>query len=170
MRAQPPDPASDPAASRTPVQSRLQTPRIGPSGQPLPRYASLRASKVNLRTGPGVRYPIKWVYQRTGLPVEVIDEFETWRNIRDWEGATGWIHQSMLSPTRMILVVERQRLLRRKPDPQAGGVALVEPGVVGRLRGCDGAWCRVEIKGFSGWLRRDEIYGDDDPARLTSGR
>ncbi len=132
---------------------------IGPSGLPLPRFVSLRAAKVNLRTGPGVRYPIEWVYTRRGLPLEIIDEFESWRRVRDWEGSLGWIHQSMLSGRRSALVLGKRRLMRRAPEDRAAAVARVEAGVVGRLRRCLSGWCRVEIKGFEGWLRRSEIYG-----------
>ena len=27
-----------------------------------------------MRTGPGVQYPVEWVYKRNGLPVEIISE------------------------------------------------------------------------------------------------
>lgn len=135
-------------------------PRNGPvSGLPLPRFVALRASEVNLRTGPGLRYPIDWVYKRSGLPVEVIDEFETWRRIRDWEGSIGWVHQNMLTGDRRALVVGKQRLLRRSPEDGATGLALLEAGVIARLTRCADGWCKLEIKGIEGWLREDEIYG-----------
>ena len=38
------------------------------TGLPLPRFVSLRAGEVNLRTGPGVQYPVDWVYLRKNLP------------------------------------------------------------------------------------------------------
>jgi SH3-like domain-containing protein len=81
----------------------------------LPRFVSLRASEVNLRTGPGIRYPIEWVFKRRDLPVEVVDEFESWRRIRDWEGTLGWVHQSMLRGRRTALVTGEPRVLRRAP-------------------------------------------------------
>src|SRR5258708_28049028 len=71
---------------------------------PLPRYLSLRSDEVNLRTGPGVRYPVDWVLQRRNMPVEVLAEFENWRKIRDWQGTEGWVHQSMLSGRRYAIV------------------------------------------------------------------
>ncbi len=132
---------------------------IGPSGLPLPRFVSLRAAKVNLRTGPGIRYPIEWVYARKGLPLEVIDEFETWRRVRDWQGSEGWVHQSMLSGRRGALVVGGERVLRRAPEVGAAGLARIEAGVVGRLRACAHRWCRIEAKGYEGWLPEGEIYG-----------
>lgn len=133
--------------------------RPGRSGLPLPRFVSLRASVVNLRTGPGVRYPIDWVYHRPDLPVEIIDEFEAWRRIRDWQGTVGWVHQSMLQGRRTLLLVGERRVLRRGPEADAAGLALLEPGVIAQLLSCDGNWCRVEVRGFEGWLDRGEVYG-----------
>ena len=152
--------AGGPVAAQTGAGARTALAReIGPSGLALPRFVTLRAAKVNLRTGPGIRYPIEWVYARKGLPLEVIDEFETWRRVRDWQGSVGWVHQSMLSGRRGAMVVGERRLLRRAPEDGAPGVAQVEAGVVGSLRRCTGGWCRIEVKGFEGWLRQDQIYG-----------
>ena len=132
---------------------------LGPSGLPLPRFVTLRAAEVNLRSGPGVRYPIEWVFTRRGLPVEVVDEFETWRRIRDWQGSEGWVHQSMLSGQRGAMVVGADRLLRRAPEPGAPAIAEVQVQVVGRLLNCRDGWCLIEAKGYEGWLRQGEIYG-----------
>jgi SH3-like domain-containing protein len=129
------------------------------TGLPLPRFASLRASEVNLRRGPGERYPIEWVYRRRGLPIEIIDEFESWRRIRDHDGTIGWIHRSMLRGQRTVLVLGNMMSLRRDPDAQAPAVARLEPGVVARLETCRTIWCRVETGGYSGWLRRQDVYG-----------
>lgn len=131
----------------------------GRTGLPIPRFVSLRASEVNLRTGPGVRYPIDWVYHRRDLPVEVIDEFETWRRIRDWEGTVGWVHQSMLQGARRALITGEARTLRQEPEKTSPPVARIEPGVIGRLENCEEIWCEVTVNGLSGWLQRHEFYG-----------
>jgi SH3-like domain-containing protein len=132
---------------------------LGPSGLPLPRFVTLRAAEVNLRSGPGVGYPIEWVFTRRGLPVEIIDEFETWRHIRDWQGSEGWVHQTMLSGQRGAMVVGAVRLLRRAPEPGAAAIAEIEIQVVGRLHQCRDAWCLIEASNIEGWLRQNEIYG-----------
>jgi SH3-like domain-containing protein len=124
-----------------------------------PYFLSLGASEVNLRTGPGVRYPIDWVYRRRALPVEVIGVFDHWRQIRDWQGTEGWVHQNMLSQRRTVIVTGERRQLRREPGPQSSALATVEPGVVGTLRSCSGDWCEVEIGGSRGWLARQEFWG-----------
>lgn len=131
------------------------------SGLPLPRFVSLRAEEVNLRTGPGVQYPIDWVYRRRQLPMEVIAEYDHWRKVRDPQGTQGWVHQSMLSPNRTVVVVDKLRTLRKSPATEAEPVARIEAGVVGRLLACPeaGSWCRVEFDGFAGYLRRVEVWG-----------
>ncbi|HIJ61270.1 MAG TPA: hypothetical protein HPQ04_01120 [Rhodospirillaceae bacterium] len=131
------------------------------SGLPLPRFVSLRSDEVNLRTGPGVRYPVDWIYTRRDLPVEVIAEFETWRKIRDWQGTEGWVHQSMLSARRMVVVTGSQRRLRAEPDDKAPSLALLDPNVVGRLLSCprNRVYCRLDVENIQGWLKRDEFWG-----------
>lgn len=133
--------------------------RPTPSSLPVPRFVTLRAGEVNLRTGPGVRYPVEWVFVRKGMPVEIIAEFDTWRRIRDWEGTSGWVHQSLLSGRRGVVVTGALRHLRRHPEEEAPVVARAEPGVIGELRRCRDAWCEVEIEGYRGWLRREEVWG-----------
>ncbi len=131
------------------------------TGLPLPRFVSLRADEVNMRTGPGVRYPVDWVYKRKYMPLEVIAEFGTWRKVRDIQGTQGWIHQSMLSNNRWITITGQTRTLRRKPDSQAAAVARIEPGASAQLVECpeDTGWCRVTSSGYEGWLRRVEFWG-----------
>lgn len=125
----------------------------------LPRFASLRASEVNLRAGPGEQYPIEWVYKRKDFPVEVVGRYDVWRKIRDWQGTEGWVHQRMLADTRSVIVRGEVRLLHAEPDPAASVVARAEPGVVAKLLECRGLWCRVEVQNVRGWLSRNEIWG-----------
>lgn len=137
--------------------------RGGPetSGLPLPRFASLRAGEVNVRTGPGVQYPVDWVFQRQGLPVEVIAEYRTWRKIRDWQGTQGWVHQSLLAGKRTVIVIGGTRALLAKPEADAKAVVQLEAGVVANLVNCpeQSTWCRIEVDGFDGWLRRVDFWG-----------
>lgn len=132
------------------------------SGLPVPRFVSLRSEEVNLRTGPGVRYPIEWVVTKRDLPVEVVQEFETWRKIRDSEGTEGWVHQSMLSSRRTFLVTGGvARKLRKTDSVDSAGIALLEASVVGRILQCPRgkAVCRVEVAGHQGWLKRSDFWG-----------
>ena len=125
----------------------------------MPRFASLRSDEVNLRAGPGTQYPVEWVFQRRYLPVEIVAEYEQWRRVRDVDGSEGWVHKSLLSGRRSILVTGGVRTLYRRPDAASAPELRAEPGVVGRLVACDGGWCRVEIAGARGWLPRAHLWG-----------
>lgn len=131
------------------------------SGLPLPRFVSLRADEVNMRTGPGVQYPVEWVYKRQGLPAEIIAEYGTWRKVRDWQGAQGWIHQSMLSGKRRFIVIGSMRTVRRSANSDSAARATLESGVIGRVTQCEGSssWCQIEVDGINGWLRRVDVWG-----------
>jgi SH3-like domain-containing protein len=124
-----------------------------------PRFESLRWDKVNLRAGPGDQYPILWVLTRKGMPVEVVDRFDVWRKIRDWQGSVGWVHERMLMGNRTVIVTGMERTLHADPNETAKPVARAEPGVVGRLLACRGAWCRIEAQGVKGWIERRAIFG-----------
>ena len=131
----------------------------GESTLPVPRFVSLRSDEVNVRTGPGVRYPIDWVFTRKTLPVQITAEVETWRKIRAVDGTEGWVHQSMLTGRRTALITGEIRTVRQKNATDAPPVAMVEPGVIAQLLECREAWCRIEVSGQKGWLKRDEFWG-----------
>jgi SH3-like domain-containing protein len=126
---------------------------------PAPRFESLRWDKVNLRAGPGDNYPIRWVLTRKGMPVEVIDKYDVWRKIRDWQGSVGWVHERMLTANRTVIVTGMEHTLHANPSETARPVAIAKPGVVGRLLSCRDAWCLIEAQGIKGWVERRAIFG-----------
>lgn len=123
------------------------------------RFVSLRSDEVNVRVGPGVRYPVKWVFRQKAIPVEIVQEYDTWRKIRDWEGAEGWVHRAMLSSKRSIIVTGRTTTMRRRSSDEAPAVARLGRGMVARLDKCTPTWCRVEVDGYEGWVRRGGLWG-----------
>ena len=115
--AAPPAPAPAPA----PEPEKPAEPLKGTAtGLPLPRFAALRSEEVNFRSGPGVRYPIEWVYKRRDLPVQIEREFEVWRLVRDQEGIKGWVHQATLAPRRTAVVANGEQVLRQYPRRRGG--------------------------------------------------
>ena len=151
---------SVPSVAGAAADDSESTSGLAPStGLPVPRFVSLRSAEVNVRTGPGTRYPVEWVFVRRDIPVEITAEFDTWRRIRDWEGTEGWVHQSMLSGKRAMVVLGDVRTLRRAAGDSAGGLAKVEPGVAGKLLHCQTNWCEVNVGGYRGWLQKSEIWG-----------
>ncbi|RED46209.1 SH3 domain-containing protein [Aestuariispira insulae] len=126
---------------------------------PVPRMVSLRADEVNVRSGPGVRYPVKWVFQRRDMPVEIIAEYDTWRKIRDWEGAEGWVHRAMVTGRRTIIVLNREVTIRRSSADEAPAVARLGQGMVARAEECGPQWCYLSVRGYEGWVRRQGLWG-----------
>jgi SH3-like domain-containing protein len=133
------------------------------------RYVSLKADRVYLRRGPGPEYPVAWVFQRAGLPVEVIREFEVWRQVRDATGTVGWVHSSLLSGRRTALVLpwevkENQSgaplaTLRDDDNARARAVAQVEAGVLASIISCEKGWCRVSIGNHRGYIEQSKLWG-----------
>lgn len=126
---------------------------------PSHRFASLKAAEVNMRVGPGTRYTIKWVYKEEGLPVEIIEEFDAWRKIRDCDGTVGWVHKQMLQGKRTAVIWKSIGVLRKSADEHGQPVIRVEPGVVGKLLGCETDWCKIQIAGHKGWIAKTGIWG-----------
>jgi SH3-like domain-containing protein len=129
------------------------------SGLPLPRFASLKSNEVNVRTGPGTRYPVEWRFRRKGMPVEIVAEHDNWRKIRDWQGAGGWVYQGLLSGKRSFIISSKVANLYKTPSIEAEVVARLEPEVMGEIRSCSGDWCRVRVSGISGWSQRAKLWG-----------
>jgi SH3-like domain-containing protein len=137
--------------------------RIGPiSGLPLPRFVSLKSDQVNVRRGPRETYDVAWTFVKVGLPVEVLEEYDTWRKIRDSDGEEGWVFHSLLAGKRTALVgpwLTEPVELRRSAQPDAQVVALLEPNVLGDVIACSANWCRLRGEGFDGWLPQELLWG-----------
>jgi len=137
----------------------------GASGLPLPRFVSLKSGRVNLRIGPGLGYAVDWMYLKAGLPIEIIQEYDNWRRVRDADGTEGWINQSLLSGKRTGIVTPWQRgkdaRIAMLAEPASGGrvVAQLEPGVIGEIRTCNGQWCQMEVAGRRGWVEQSQVWG-----------
>jgi SH3-like domain-containing protein len=132
------------------------------SGLPVPRFVSLKPSKVNVRAGPTKDHDVTWVYTRAALPVEITAEFENWRRVRDWEGAEGWVYHSLLSGRRTALVAPTASAplpLHADADAHSRVVARLQAGVLGTVKRCSGTWCRIAGDGYDGWIEQDRLWG-----------
>lgn len=130
---------------------------------PLPRFVSLKSDRVNVRIGPSREHKIAWTFVQSGLPVEIIQEFENWRQIRDWEGKQGWVFHSLLSGRRTALVTPWEKTdrtpLRARSRSDADIVAELEPFVLTSIDECAGGWCRVNGDNYGGWLDQTRLFG-----------
>ena len=131
----------------------------GLSGLPVPRFVSLKSDKAYLRTGPGDRYPVTWVYVRKGLPVEIVREYGIWRQVRDIGGSLGWMNKQLISGNRTAVVTGTVRAMYATPDLAGRTVWRIAPGAIVRVVLCDQAWCRVDRGGKSGYILRAQLWG-----------
>jgi len=127
---------------------------IGASGLTLPRFVSTRSAPINVRVGPGTRYDIAWIFKQPGLPVEIVQEYDTWRKIRYVDGDEGWIHQSLLIGRRTALVQPfggaGRAALRTRPEVDAPLRAWLGAGFLVSVEACDNGWCRVSAEAGNG--------------------
>lgn len=126
---------------------------------PIPRYVSLKASEGNARRGPSLSHRIDWVFKRRHMPLRVIKEYGHWRRVQDREGASGWMHYSLLSGVRTVIVEPDSLPLRMKPDPNSLTKAILEANVIAWLDECAGDWCRITADSYRGWVPRQALWG-----------
>jgi SH3-like domain-containing protein len=126
---------------------------------PVPRFVTLGTDEVKVRTGPGIRYPIKFLLKKETLPVEIIKEFDVWRQIRTMEGDEGWVHKSLLSGKRSAIILGHVQTLLKKAEAGSRPVVKLEPNVIAGIDHCEKDWCYLKIAGYKGWIKRDAIWG-----------
>jgi SH3-like domain-containing protein len=134
---------------------------LNPSGQPIPRFVSLKFDEVNVRVGPGKRYPIHYVYKRIHLPVQVVEEFAHWRKVADFEGSSGWVHKGAIDGHRTAIIIGKTQALYDDPDPASSVELQAQAHVIGEVKRCEQDWCQLVIQGRKGWIRKADIWGVD---------
>lgn len=135
-------------------------PKRGPvTNLPLPRFVSLKASKANVRRGPSRTHRIDWVFTRKSMPLQITAEYGHWRRVRDIEGAGGWVHYSLLSGVRTVIVGTDMLPLGALPAANSQTTAQLELGVIARLGECQKDWCKLNAAGYKGWALKTEFWG-----------
>lgn len=142
------------------VASAQESVAVGPeTNLPIPRFVSLKANESNVRRGPSLSHRIDWVFQRKSMPLQVVAEYGHWRKVTDRDGQGGWVHYTMLSGVRTVLVETDMLPLLAQPNTDAIENAVLEEGVIARLGECGPEWCRLNADGYRGWARKDVLWG-----------
>lgn len=156
-----------PGAAAQPVPD-VSAAAVKQEGGRAPRYLSLKADRVLLRQGPGADQPAAWIFRRTGLPVEVLDEADGWCRVRDAGGTEGWVQKTLLSGRRTALVLPWEikdghqapsATLREDDRESARPIAQVEAGVLAGIIACEGGWCRVSVGSYRGYIEQSKLWG-----------
>lgn len=147
---------------------------------PLPRFVSLKANEVNLRSGPSSNYPIKLNYRCKNYPLQVVAEFDTWRMLRDSDGSQGWVHSSLISGKRYAVITNNivtsalpytipcgEAILFKAPEEQSYPIARIEIGAIVMLKRCDEHWCNVKVEEYQGWVQKANLWGVQNDELIT---
>ena len=126
---------------------------------PIPRYVSLKVKEANARRGPSLSHKIDWIYKRQNMPLEIYAEYENWRRVRDFEGLGGWVHYTLLSGIRYVLVKNELLEMRLLPSIDAQVIAKVPQHNIVTLDKCNKDWCRIIDDGYKGWVPKNGIWG-----------
>lgn len=152
-------------AAATGTANSVTAAELGPvTNLPLPRFVSLKAAEGNVRRGPSLNHRIDWVFKHRNMPLEITGEYGHWRRVRDRDGAGGWVHYSLLSGNRTVIIEQDMLPLLMKPDPKSPVNAQVELGAVARLDECINGWCRIRAERYRGWVPQASLWGVE-PAR-----
>ncbi len=126
---------------------------------PMPRFVSLKANEANVRRGPSLSHRIDWVFQRRDMPLRVVGEYGHWRRVVDREGMGGWVHYSLLSGNRTVIIDRDLLVLHAQPVADSNEVAMLELGVIADLGECHADWCRLRADGYRGWAPKTALFG-----------
>jgi len=126
-------------------------------------FSSLRSNETNVRAGPGQQYPIKFTFKLKGIPVQVISEYDNWNEIKDYDGQSGWVMQSLLTKKRTLIVQTTKNFIKLHAKNHENSRVLLhlENNVILEYIKCVENWCAVKIVNKKGWVERSDIFGDD---------
>lgn len=142
------------------AQEPASSPALGPeTNLPVPRFVSLNASEANVRRGPSLSHRIDWVFTRRNMPLQLVAEYGQWRRVIDRDGQGGWIHYSLLSGARTVLISGENTPLLNRPEVNGVENAILEAGVIARLGKCEAEWCQLTAGGYRGWAPKAVIWG-----------
>ena len=122
------------------------------------KFLMLKNNKVNVRYGPSFDYPIKYIYKKIQLPVQLIDKKENFRRIIDHKKNSGWIHISQLRKSKSLITIST-KILFKKPTKYSKPLAKIKKGRLLIVRKCEKKWCYIETDEFSGWIDKTNIWG-----------
>ena len=121
-------------------------------------FLSLKKNKVNVRYGPSLDFPIKYVYKKINLPIKQIDKKENWRRIIDIKNNSGWIHWSQLKKINSVIALD-EKILFKKPSLFSRPIAKVKKGRLLVVQKCEGNWCKIKSERFKGWVNKENLWG-----------
>ncbi len=130
------------------------------------KYASVNAKRANIRACAGTKCAIKWyAWRYTPVIMVKTNEDKSWVLVKDFEGYSGWISASLLSPNGgMSAKVDLN--VRKSPSSNADIVCTVEKGYPFKYISKKGSWIQVEDEPANakdgkckGWVYNVNLWG-----------
>ena len=122
------------------------------------KFLSLKKNKTNVRYGPGLDYPIKYIYRKINLPVKQIDKKENWRRVIFLDNNSGWIHWSQLKSSNSFIIIE-EKILFKNPSSFSKPIAKLEKGRLLVVKKCEKKWCNIITNEYNGWIKVKNVWG-----------
>ena len=122
-------------------------------------FLTLKNSTVNLRQGPSFKHPVKLIYKKKYLPVIIINKIETWREIKDHQNNSGWIHISQLSKRKSGINIIENSIIYKKPTIYSKPIVTLKTGRLVLIKKCKKKWCKISSGGFNGWILKKSLWG-----------
>lgn len=119
---------------------------------------SVKSSVANLRNGAGTKYKVLWQVERYH-PFLVINKKDDWYEVKDFEGDTAWVHNTMLEKMDTVISMKSKCNIRSKPDTSSDIILRVEKGVPFKVLGRKGDWINIEhADGEVGWIIKNLVW------------
>ena len=130
------------------------------TGLEIPRYVSLKSNDANIRVGPSKNYPIEIKYIKKYYPLKVLEEYEDWRKVEDFQKNFGWIHKSLISGTRTGIILSNDNNTIKLLNTLKGNIiGEIGKGNIVFLEKCKIDWCLVSSRNYKGWIDKKYIWG-----------
>jgi SH3-like domain-containing protein len=119
---------------------------------------SVNTDTANIRTGPDTNDAVIWQVEKYH-PLTVIQKQGDWCLFEDFEGDRGWIHASLLSDVKTVIVTNDKCNVRSGPGTDNDIRFTVDRGVPFKVLNEKGDWIQVvHADGDQGWIHRSLVW------------
>ena len=119
---------------------------------------SVSADIANIRSGPDTSDAVIWQVEKYH-PLNIIQKQGNWYLFEDFEGDRGWIHNSLLSDIKTVIVKNDNCNVRSGPGTDNDIRFTVDKGVPFKVLEEKGDWFHVvHADGDKGWIHRSLVW------------
>ncbi|VAV95684.1 hypothetical protein MNBD_ALPHA06-1291 [hydrothermal vent metagenome] len=123
-------------------------------------WASIAYVNTKGRKGPGLQYPIVWVYNPKGLPVQVLRRASEWSQVKDMQGEVLWMANRVLEQQNTALVIASEPVPLIADSRKRNKVLVrLAKNVVVNIQACEAKQCLVRVRDKKGWVDKTALWG-----------